>query len=132
MLTDAQMTDVRRYAGYWIVGTTQPVNANTDTVYMRFGMTYMSLWTRLTTLSATEEAVLIGTYLTNLATLETAIVGASANLDTDVAAVWTHNKNEVADRSALFDMWRRKMCQFLGLPPGPGIGGGANVAIVRG
>lgn len=127
MLTDAQMTDVRRYAGYWLVGTTQPVTANTDTVYVRFGMTVMSLYTRLTTFSASEEAVLVNTYLAKLATLETDIVGSAANLDTDVAAVWTHNKREVQDRTALFDMWRQRMCEFIGLPPGPGLGGATKI-----
>lgn len=127
MLTAAQLADVRRHAGYWLVGTTQPVNANTDTVFVRFGMTTMSLFTRLTTMAAEEEAVLVNVYLGNLTALETAIPTASANLDTDSAAVWTHNKNEVRDRAGLFDMWRRRMCEFIGLPPGPGLSSGGIV-----
>ena len=117
-LTDAQMTDVRRYAGYPLAGTTMTITNDQDTVYMRFGMVTMSLHTRLTSMSATEETVL-GTYLTTLAGLETAVAGAGANLDTDRAAVWTRNRSEVADRAALFDQWRLRMCAFLGLPPGP-------------
>jgi hypothetical protein len=127
MLTDAQMTDVRRFAGYPLSGTTMPVTSNTDIVYMHYGMVYMSLYTRLTTFSASEETVL-GVYLTNLTALEMAVVGAGDNLDTDAAAVWTHNKNEVRDRSNLFDDQRRRMCQFIGLKPGPALSSGTSLS----
>ena len=130
MLTAAQMTDTRRWMGYQVVGTTMPINDSQDVVYGRFGMLTMSLYTRLTTLTPEEEAVLSGVYLANLATLETAIIGASDNLDTDVAAIWTHNKNEVADRVGLFNRVRRQMCEFIGFCPGPGLGSGG-VQLVR-
>jgi hypothetical protein len=126
-LTAAQMTDVRRFAGYAAYGTTQPETANTDTVFVVFGMVTMSLYTRLTSLQTAEEVVLTTTYLANLYTLETAIVGAASNLDTDQAAVWFHNKNEVCDRTALFNQWCLKMCQFLGLAPGPGLNAGGRI-----
>lgn len=129
-LTTAQMTDVRRFMGYSVVGTTMPINGNQDLVYGVFGMTQMSLYTRLTSLTSDEETVLINTYLTNLTTLETAVIGASANLDTDEAAVWKHNKNEVGDRFSLFDSWRRRLCQFIGFPPGPLLGNGG-MSVVR-
>lgn len=131
MLTDAQMTDVRRYMGYQLVGTTMPITGSQDLVYGRFGMVIMSLYTRLTTLSASEESVLINTYLANLYTLETAIPGTSSNLDTSVAAVWTHNPREQADRDRLFDSWRRRMCGFIGFAPGPGLGNGS-ISVQRG
>lgn len=126
-LTDAQMTDVRRYAGYQLAGTTQPLNSNYDITYLVFGTYQMSLYTRLTTLSASEEAVLV-TYLTQLASLETDIFGARVNLDTAQASVWTHNPREQADREALFASWRMKMCAFIGLPPGPGLGAATTTA----
>jgi hypothetical protein len=124
-LTDAQMTDVRRYAGYPLAGTTMTITDDQDVVYMQFGMVTMSLHRRLTSLSTNEETVL-GTYLTTLAGLETAVAGAGANLDTDQAAVWKRNRSEVGDRAALFDQWRFRMCAYLGLPPGPGLAGGGN------
>ncbi len=86
---------------------------------------------RLNSMSASEESVLINTYLTKLALLETAITDASDNLDTDVAAIWTHNKNEVSDRMNLFNKWRRLMCSFIGIPPGPWLGNGGT-RVVRG
>jgi hypothetical protein len=131
MLTDAQLTDVRRYMGYQLAGTTMPITNDQDLVYGYFGMVVMSLQQRLTSLSASEEAVLVNVYLTNLTTLESAIPSVSDNLDTDVAAVWTHNKNEQADRDKLFDSWRRRMCTFIGFAPGPGLGN-SGTPIIRG
>lgn len=131
MLTDAQLTDVRRFMGYQLAGTTMTITNDQDLVYGRFGMVIMSLHQRLTTLSASEEAVLINTYLTNLYALETAIPTTSDNLDTDQAAVWKHNARELADRDRLFDSWRRRMCGFIGFAPGPGLGTGS-ISLVRG
>ncbi|MGZ5029001.1 MAG: hypothetical protein ACXWAT_00870 [Methylobacter sp.] len=115
--TDAERTDIRRFCGYPMYGG-QPVQA----FGYRFSTHYGTLEFKLNNMQASEEAVVRTTYLANLATLETAIVGASANLDTAKAAVWEHNKNEVRDRERLFDDWRRRLCQFLGVPPGPGMG----------
>ena len=124
MLTDAQLTDVRRFMGYPLTGTTMTITNDQDIVYGRFGMVIMSLHQRLTTLSASEESVLINTYLTNLYTLESAIPTASDNLDTDQAAVWKHNPNEQRDRDRLFDSWRRRLCELIGFAPGPILGNG--------
>ncbi|MDE1179494.1 hypothetical protein [Paraburkholderia sp.] len=130
-LTDAQLTDVRRYMGYQLAGTTMQITNDQDLVYGQFGMVIMSLHQRLTSLSASEEAVLINTYLTNLAALETAIPAVSDNLDTDQAAVWKHNAREQSDRDRLFDSWRRRMCGFIGFAPGPGLGSGS-IQVMRG
>lgn len=136
MLTDAQMTDARRFAGYAAPGTTMVVDADSDTVFVQFGVVTMSLFTRLTSLSVTEEAVLTGTYLANLNGLESAIPLAGDNLDTEAAAVWTRNANEVRDRLALLAQWSVRMCVFLGVAPGPGLqvgpGLGSAIAMVRG
>ncbi|MDE2302443.1 MAG: hypothetical protein KGK11_07760 [Sphingomonadales bacterium] len=126
------MTDARRYAGYAAAGTTMPIDANTDVVFVQYGSVTMSLWTRLSTLSASEEAVLTGIYLANLNMLEAAVPLAGDNLDTTSAAVWTHNPQEVRDRLALFNQWALRMCAFLGLAPGPGLQTGPAAALVRG
>ncbi|MCA3183915.1 MULTISPECIES: hypothetical protein [unclassified Cupriavidus] len=124
MLTDAQLTDVRRFMGYPLVGTTMQITNDQDTVYGYFGLVVMSLHQRLTSLSASEEAVVVNTYLTNLYTLEGAIPAAGENLDTAEAAVWVHNSREQADREKLFDSWRRRLCGFIGFVPGPDLGPG--------
>ena len=112
--TSAQLVDVRRFCGYPAYGDGAVVYP-----YPWIMKQYLALEYRLQHISSDEGAVVVNTYLANLYTLETAVPGAGANLDTDEAAVWKHNKNEVRDRFALLDSWRRRLCQFLGVPPGP-------------
>jgi hypothetical protein len=116
------MADVRRYAGYPQVGSNHTVDDSRDFAagWVLPGV-WETLYSILTNLTAENEAVLINTYLTNLNSLETAIVSAAANLDTQSAAVWVRNPNEVKDRERLFDSWRRRMCNFLGIAPGPSL-----------
>ena len=75
---------------------------------------------RLNNLAPTEEQV-VRSYLSTLSALETAVPQAGGNLDTDRASVWTHNADEVRDRRDLFEDWRRRLCGFLGVPPGPAL-----------
>ncbi len=130
-LTAAQVADVRRFAGYPLLADT----VTDDSRDFAYGWVSPGVWQtlthRLNNLRAEEETVLVNTYLTQLSTLETAITGAGANLDTDVAAVWTRNKTEVSDRLKLFDTWRRRMCFFIGIAPGPSLGNGG-MRLVRG
>jgi hypothetical protein len=114
--TDAQKTDIRRFCGYPVFG--QSPNQFVD---YRFFQAYGNLEFKMNNLLPTEEAVVVTIYLAQLATLESAIPTTGANLDTDEAAVWTHNKREQRDREALFDAWRGRLCDFLGVPPGPGL-----------
>ena len=131
MLTAQQMADCRRFCGYPMLADTQA----DDSRDFAYGWVSPGVWQtlqhRLTNMRPEEESILINTYLTQLNTLEAAIYGAGANLDTDQAAVWIHNKNEVSDRSKLFDQWRRRMCWFIGVAPGPSLGNGGTL-IVRG
>jgi hypothetical protein len=120
--TDTETSQIRYYAGY---GTTAG-----------FGYTYSG--TPVPTLDyicsqmIDAEIVVVRTnFLTILVGLESAIDGAGTNLDTDSASVWTHNKNEVADRADLYDRKRRNLCAFLNVVPGPGINDG-NSGLTRG
>ena len=65
-----------------------------------------------------------------MAALETGIPNAAGNLDTEQAAVWSRNANEVRDRASLFDQWRGRLCGFLGLPPGPDLSGSGLTLVV--
>jgi hypothetical protein len=114
--TVAERVNIRRFCGY-------PAYGGTPSSFQsyRFFQAYGTLEYRLSNLLAEEEA---------LVTLEAAIPAASDNLDTDAAAVWKHNKNEVSDRSALFNKWRRDLCGFLGIPAGPSLGDGSLAIIV--
>ena len=122
--TNVERVDIRRFAWYPVAGAT----LGTFTSY-RFFQTYGTLEFRLSNMTAEEEDVVRATYLANLYTLEAAIPAASANLDTDEAAVWKHNKQEVADRRALFTSWRKDLCEFLGVPPGPAFNSSAGSSV---
>lgn len=124
MLTDAQKVDVRRYAGYPLGGdqATQffaaPVFASSTG---QGQITSMTLDFRLDHLTTQEEAVLVNVYLTNLNKLELAVLDAQDGIDTTSAGTWTANPKEIDDRERLYNNWRRKMCAFIGLQPGPGL-----------
>jgi hypothetical protein len=122
--TDAEKTDIRRYCGYPAYGAGVAGNMG-----WRFYQAYGAMEYRLNNLSPEEESV-VRSHLTALATLESAIPASAANLDTDQAAVWTRNRDEPRDRQRLFDDWRRRLCGFLGLPPGPALGSGSIALVV--
>jgi hypothetical protein len=120
-LTNEQVVSVRKYCGYSVSGdaTTQSFRepVYTDRTYAGG----LSLDYRLAHLQPEEEAEITNFYLPNLGRREREIQGAADNLDTDEAAVWKHNKEEVADRRDLFDRLRQDLCDFLGVAPGPNI-----------
>jgi hypothetical protein len=115
MFTDAQKADIRRFCGYPAYGAGAAGFSS-----WRFFQAYGTLEYRLNNLAPAEIAVTLQ-YVSTLATLEAAIPPTSANLDTESAAAWTHNENETKDRTVLFDSWRRRLCGFLGIPPGPAL-----------
>jgi len=119
--TDAEKTDVRRFCGYPAYGA-----GASGFQGWRFFQAYGLMEYRLNNLSDAEIAV-VRNYLATLATLESGVTDAATRLDTEQAAVWTRNPDEVADRERLFDSWRRRLCGFLGLPPGPALASTDNV-----
>jgi len=123
--TDAQKTDIRRYCGYPSMGALSGGQQS-----WRFFQTYGFMEFRISNSTAEEVAVVATTYLANLATLEAAIVSASDNLDTDRASVWYHNKQEIQHRERLFDDWRRRLCGFFGIPPGPALQPNSQMSVV--
>jgi hypothetical protein len=131
-LTAQQTADVRRFAGYPSVGLDHPTDDSRDFAYSFVSPgIWETLTHRLNNMAPEDENTLVNVYLTNLYTLETGIVGAAANLDTEQAAVWKRNRNEVRERTKLFDDWRRRMCFFIGIPPGPSLGSGQGIRLRR-
>ena len=116
MLSEMERTEARRLLGYPVHG----VGAGGNSAW-QFYQASGTVEYRLGNLSASEEAVL-RRYLGTLAVLEAAIPAVGAGLDTGSAAGWTRNPAELAERSRLFDEWRRRFCGFLGVPAGPGLG----------
>ena len=115
MFTDQQKTDIRRFCGYSAYGASPAGNLG-----WRFYTAYGLLEYRMNNLSPAEMSVALG-YLATLSQLEGAVPNASDNLDSDAAASWTHNSAEISDRLHLLDEWRRRLCSFLGVPPGQGL-----------
>ena len=64
----------------------------------RFYQVYGLLEFRMNNLSDAEDAV-VRRYLGTLTVLEFAVPRAGDNLDTDQAAVWTRNRDELRDRT---------------------------------
>lgn len=122
-LSDAERTDIRRFCGYPAYG-----QGASGFQGWRYFQAYGLLEFRMTNFAAAEFQV-VRQYLGQLYALETAIPGAGATLQVGQAAVFTRNPREVRDRRDLMDDWRRRLCGFMGVPPGPAMSGGG-VAIV--
>ena len=114
-VSNTEKVDIRRFCGYPAYGA-----GSSGFQSWRFFETYGTLEYRLSNL-ADEELQVVRQYLVNLYMLEAAIPSAGANLDTDQASVWKHNRAEVTDRMRLFDDWCRRLASFLGVPVGPGL-----------
>ena len=123
-LSDSEKTDIRRHCGY-PTAAAAGTGGQTWFYYQQYGL----LETRMNTLADTELTI-IRRYLATLTNLEMAVPRAGDSLDTDQAAVWTRNRSEAQDRLALFDEWRRRLCAFLGLKPGPYFPGKSTQVIV--
>lgn len=112
-LTEQQKVDVRRFCGFPVYGLGS--GSTPPSFGYRYYEWYLILEYRMNNLDPVEETTLQTIYLANLYNLENAIPTASSNLDTDRAAVWYHNKNEVRDRYQLFKLWCLRLIEFLGL-----------------
>lgn len=117
--TDQQLTDIRRFCGYPAKG-----DGNVVFPFPWIMRQYLALEYRLQHLSQTDGSTLIDQYLTPLYAIEQSLGAVWQNLDTAQAAVWTHNANEQRDKVAAFGYWRRRLCAFLQVPPGPELRGG--------
>ncbi len=122
MFSDVERTDIRRFCGYPAYGAGAAGNMG-----WRFYTAYGALEYRISNLACTEEAV-VRQNLATLRALECAVPATSDTLDTSRAAVWTRNADEVRDRLTLLDEWRRRLCQFLGVPPGEELAASSGVS----
>ena len=114
-LSDAQKVDVRRFCGYPAFGSGADGNAG-----WRFYQAYGALEYRMINLSV-DEGVVVTNMLGTLNGFETSLAGSICDLDTDGAGPWTRNKDEVKDREGIMALWSRRLCAFLGVPPGPAV-----------
>jgi hypothetical protein len=122
--TENEKTDIRRFCGYPAYGAA-PAGMQSWRFYQNYGL----LEFRMNNLSD-SEVVVVRRQLATLAALEIAVPRSSENLEPDQAAVWSRNRDEVRDRMRLLTDWCRRLCGFLGVPPGPSLIGGSPSLIV--
>jgi len=133
MIDETQRADIRRWGGYAVVGNdalavfSDPVYSHTGPAY---GLNSLTLAQKLDNLTDAEELTLVTRYLTPLADLEAGLLGSADNMDTQAAGPWIANPRELAERTRLYNRWRRDMCAFLGFPPGPALGA-SGITLVR-
>jgi hypothetical protein len=118
VFTSAQLADIRRFCGF-------PPQSNGLVLFPApwVNVQYLALDYRLQTLSVDEGNVVVNTYLTPLYTLEQAIPTFAAQVYIGVAAVFTRNPQTMKEARLAFDDWRLRLCDFLGIEPGPGLQG---------
>jgi hypothetical protein len=124
MFSDSEKVVIRRHAGYQMFG-----GANYPNYGYRYFTHYGMLEFKLNNASLDEETV-IRDYITKLNKLENEWLGAADNLDTDEAAVWKHNKSELKQRKALYIEWRIRLCNYMGIGPGPDVNGANTTRII--
>lgn len=111
MLTEQQKVDVRRHCGFPVYGN--GLSASPPSFGYRYYHQYLILEYRMNNLAPEEETTLINVYLNTLNSLESDIPTATDNLDTDRAAVWYHNRDEVRDRFKLYKLLAVRLCDYL-------------------
>jgi hypothetical protein len=99
-LSDDEKANIRRFCGYPAYGA-GPSGFQGWRFFQAYGLLEYRLGVQAdgTPNLAPAELSIIRQYLAALFTLEAAIPGAGANLDTASASVWVHNANEVSDRT---------------------------------
>ncbi|QDH16789.1 hypothetical protein [Swingsia samuiensis] len=111
-LNESEKVDIRRFCGYPVIGS-----CDTSQGSWRFFQQEGTLEWRMNHLSSSERQQVRG-YIAQLEAMELALAHSSDNLDTERAASWFHNQNEVSDRLQLFWIWRKRFCTFLGVSGG--------------
>jgi hypothetical protein len=98
MLSDSDKTDIRRHLKFPMYG--DPATVATG---WRYWQTYGLLEYRMNHFSVSEENLITTMYLPTINGMEREIfANVMENLDTEQAAVWKHNKNEIADKYKLY------------------------------
>ncbi|GBR06266.1 hypothetical protein AA0323_1329 [Asaia siamensis NRIC 0323] len=122
-LTEDEKTEIRRFCGYAALGDVASGESS-----WRFFQNAGTLEWRLNTLAGSERKRL-RYFLATLIQMERAVQSVSENLDTQAVSAWTRNTRELSERVRLFDWWRRRVCGFLGIMPGPDLRDYASVVV---
>jgi hypothetical protein len=112
--TNAELVAVRKFCGYGVK----------TIVSLTLEGAYGNMEYRLNVMDADEVAMVRTSFLSSLQDLEDGILTSASNMDTQQAAVWTRNPKEMQERTALYNGLRHRLCAYIGVAPGPGLGGG--------
>lgn len=122
--SEAEKEQIRYYTGYGMLGS-QALPAGG----YRFFETYGTLEYKMINCQPGEEDEIRNNYLVKLPVLRDDIYGVRANSDTAQAAVWFRNKDELKERRQLYKYFRLELVNFMGLTPGPNLGGGISFVV---
>ncbi len=117
-------TDIRRFMGY------PPIGTDGGRIFLGALVNEPGVLEYRMDSLTDDEMTVVQTYLSDLRDLEAEVLGARDNLDTSKVASLTMNPLEMSQRIGLFDEWRRRLCAFLQLPPGPALRGGRGRSFV--
>lgn len=109
--TESEKVEIRKFCGFPLKG-----NSNTTVFGWRFMVWWGSLEFRLNNLSSEEESEIRLIYLPQLRLIQNDLYASYIDLDTNKAAVWERNPKEISDKRKLYNMARRDLCEFLGIP----------------
>lgn len=119
VVPDDVKVDIRRFAGFGSYGFG-------STGFFEMGWfipSYQVLELRMNTLTVSEFSRVTNLYLSNLYQIETDIFNTRQTVNIQQAAVYTRNLNEGRERHTEFSWWRRQLCSFFGISPGPELSG---------
>ena len=68
--------------------------------------------------------------ITRRGALKTTLMAATLAGTASFFGPWKHNRNEVADRVALYRYQRVQLANFFGVPPGPALAGSGGQMVV--
>lgn len=125
MITDSQKVDLRRMMWYPIFGS-----ANTQAYGFRYMSQYGLMEYRFINMSAEEEMALL-VLLNQCLALEIKLAAVSDDLDTSKAGPWTRNSKQLRENNSLLTLWRKKLCEYIGILPGPmhSMGGNKRITV---
>lgn len=124
MLLDIEKVSVRRLCWYGMAGS-----QNVQAYGYRWVQNYGILEFRMNNMSPQEEEefrILLG----QCQSLEAKLLAVACDLDTDTAGPWKRNANQLKEVRSLYKEWRLKLCQFVGLEPGPEYSTGSRTSVV--
>lgn len=116
VFTPAQIVQILDLCGF-------PARGNGTVVFPApwINKQYLAIEYRLQNLSVDEGNYLLTTYVQPLLQMQAQFTNATATLNIGVAGPYVRNPKEMRERRKAYDDWRRLLCRFFDVDPGPGI-----------